>query len=429
MFELSQIRNYLVFGSNNNKRVETTTMQSNKLRMAIRATAAVAVFGVAGQAGAVSFSAGDYDVHVYGYARMNASYDVDSDQALSTRSGSFEDLAGNDDAPDGHFGADAVQSRLGFKTVSPEGVSVTVEGDFRPGNLRLRHAFGEYNGVLMGQTWSNFNSFVGNTSTLDFDSLPGLAGLQGRVAQARYTTGPFSVSLEDPQASLVGASVSSGGTPVLDGSGNQAVDANGDPVFVGRTTTSTQKDSMPALTARMEDSAGGLSYSAAVLAHQVGFDDGTNDDTAFGFATFVAAKMALTDMITIQGTLSYTDGANSYLYRSGENFGAASAYVNGNSLETISGYGGSIGAGLNLGGGRSINIGYGYVEVDWDDAVDDGIDVADESEKNQAVMANYQWTPVKNVMMGVEYQFLKRENVDGTDGDASRVLFAAQYNF
>src|SRR5690554_3356035 len=402
MFELSQIRNYLVFGSNNNKRVETTTMQSNKLRMAIRATAAVAVFGVAGQASAVSFSAGDYDVSVYGYARMNASYDVDSDQALSTRSGSFEDLAGNDNAPDGHFGADAVQSRLGFKTVSPEGVSVTVEGDFRPGNLRLRHAFGEYNGVLMGQTWSNFTSFVGNTSTLDFDSLPGLAGLQGRVAQARYTTGPLSFSLEQPQNSLI------------------------DPAGADADT----KDGMPAITARFEESQGGLSYSAALLAHQVGYDTGAIDDDAFGFATFVAAKMALTDMITLQGTLTYTDGANSYLYRSGENFGAASAYVDGSgSVETLSGSGGSVGAGINLGGGRSINIGYGYVEVDWDDAVDDGVGVGGESEKNQAVMANYQWTPVKNVMMGVEYQFLKRENVDGSDGDANRILFAAQYNF
>ena len=56
MFELSQVRNYLVFGSNNNKRVETTTMQSNKLRMAIRATAAVAVFGVAGQASALRWT-------------------------------------------------------------------------------------------------------------------------------------------------------------------------------------------------------------------------------------------------------------------------------------------------------------------------------------------------------------------------------------
>src|SRR5690554_1170040 len=231
-----------------------------------------------------------------------------------------------------------------------------------------------------------------------------MAGLQGRVAQARYTTGPLSFSLEQPQNSLI------------DPAGNDA----------------DTKDGMPAITARFEESQGGLSYSAAVMAHQVGYDDGANDDSAFGFATFVAAKMALTDMITLQGTLTYTDGANSYLYRSGENFGAASAYVDGSgSVETLSGYGGSIGAGINLGGGRSINIGYGYVEVDWDDAVSDlgAAAVADQSESNQAIMANYQWTPVKNVMMGVEYQFLKRENVDGTDGDASRILFAAQYNF
>lgn len=393
-------------------------MQSNKLRMAIRSTAAVAILGVAAQANAISFETGGYETSIYGYARLNASYDIDSDQALSTRSGSYDGLVGNDDAADGHFGADAVQSRIGLTTTTPEGVKMTVEGDFRGGNLRLRHAFGEYNGVLMGQTWSNFTSFVGNTSTLDFDSLPGLAGYQGRVAQARYTTGPLSFSLEDPQNSIItGALV---GTP---------------PSTPGTVAVDT-KDSLPAVTARLQDSQGGLSYSAAILAHQVGYDTGSTDDSSMGFATFGALKLALSDMITIQGTLSYTDGANSYLYRSGDNFGAASAYVDANGdVETISGYGGSIGAGFNLGGGRSINVGYGMVQVDWDDAEDDAAAaglagaVADQSETNSAVMANYQWTPVKNVMMGVEYQFLKRENVSGDDGDASRLLFAAQYNF
>ncbi|AZT85916.1 hypothetical protein EHN06_17025 [Marinobacter sp. NP-4(2019)] len=375
--------------------------------MAIRATAAATILGVSAQANAVSFNAGDYDVSLYGYGRLNASYDIDSNQALSTRSGSYSGLVNNDDAPDGHFGADAFQSRIGLVTTSPQGVKVNVEGDFRGsggGSLRLRHAYGEYNGVLMGQTWSNFTSFVGNTSTLDFDSLPGVAGYQSRTAQARYTSGPLSISLEDPQSSFLSG------------------DAN-----------AIQKDALPALTARLQDSADGLSYSAAVLVHQVGYDDGDNDESAAGFATFVAAKMALSDMITVQGSLSYTDGANSYLYRSGDNFGAASAYVDvDGDVETISGYGGSVGAGINLGGGRSINIGYGMVEVDWDDAEDDALFaalVADQSETNSAVMANYQWTPVQNVMMGVEYQFLKRENVSGDDGDANRLLFAAQYNF
>lgn len=380
-------------------------MQSNKLRLAIRATAAAAVFGVASQAGAVSFEAGGYDMAVYGYARFNASYDIDSNQALSTRSGSYAGLANNDNAPEGHFGADAFQSRIGVKATSPEGVLVNIEGDFRGnggGSLRLRHAYGSYNGVLAGQTWSNFTSFVGNTSTLDFDSLPGNAGYQSRTPQVRYTTGPLSISLEDPQYS-----------------------------FVTAQANAISKDGLPTVTARLEDSAGGLSYSAAVLAHQIAYDDGTNDESAMGFATFVAAKMAVTDMITIQGALNYTDGANSYLYRSGDNFGAASAYVDlaTGDVETISGYGGTIGAGISLGGGRSINIGYGMVEVDWDDAQAAGVAVGDQSETNSAIMANYQWTPVKNVMMGVEVQNLNRENVDGSDGDANRILFAAQYNF
>jgi len=376
-------------------------MQSNKLRMAIRSTAAVAILGVAAQANAVSFDAGGYDTSVYGYARLNASYDIDEEVGISTRAGSYDliNTSGSDGAT-GHFGADAVQTRIGVKTTSPEGVSVTVEGDFRGGTLRLRHGFGEYKGVLMGQTWSNFTSFVGNTSTLDFDSLPGLAGLQGRVAQARYTTGPLSFSLEEPSSSILNS-------------------------------TAPEKDSMPAITARLQDSQGGMSYSAAVLAHQVGFDDGSSDESTFGFATFGALKMALTDMVTIQGTLSYSDGANDYLYRSGDNFGAASAYVSGGDVESISGYGGSVGAGFNLGGGRSINIGYGIVEVDWDDAESDlgAATVAGESESNSAIMANYQWMPVKNVMMGVEYARLQRDNVDGSDGDANRILFAAQYNF
>jgi hypothetical protein len=372
-------------------------MQSNKLRMAIRATAAVAVLGMAAPASAVSFDAGGWNTSVYGYARLNASYDIDENVTSSTQSFNYNAInvgAAEDNEATGYFDADAVQSRIGVKTTSPEGVVFNIEGDFRPGTLRLRHAYGSYNGILMGQTWSNFTSFVGSTSTLDFDSLPGLAGYQARTAQVRYTTGPLSLSLEDPKNSIVG--------------------------------TSDAKDGMPALTARIEDKAGNLSYSAAVMAQQLGYDTGTADDSQFGFATFVAAKIALTDMVTVQGTLSYTDGASNYLYRSD----AASGYVDGSGdIETISGYGGSVGAGFNLGDGRSVNIGYGMTQVDIDDAVTDGALLASTNETVSALMANYQWTPVKNVMMGVEYQYGMLEAQNGDDGDASRLLFAAQFNF
>lgn len=373
-------------------------MHSNKLRMAIRSTAAVTMMGVAAQANAVDFEAGGYDMSLYGYARLNASYDIDSNQAspFGTQAATFNGLATNDNDPTGHFGADAVQSRVGIAATTPEGVNIKVEGDFRPGTFRIRHAYGEYNGVLAGQTWSNYNSFTGWTPTLDFDSNPGSAGSFGRSTQLRYTTGPLSVSLEDPAATIIGADA---------------------------------KSSTPAITARVENSAGGLSYTVAGLINQVSSEDGAVDDSQMAFAVFAGAGFAISDMVSIQGAVNFTDGANSYLWHSGSNFYGDSAYANGSDLETISGVGGQIGVSVGLGDGRSVNASYGTTSLDLDDAVADGAVAASEPETNQGVMVNYKWTPVKNVMMGVEYAFLSQETQGGNTGEANRVLFAAQYNF
>jgi hypothetical protein len=376
-------------------------MQSNKLRMAIRATAAVAMLGMVGQANAVSLNVGDdVEASLYGYARLNMSYDLNDNRAVSTRAGSFSPA--NEDI-EGHFGADVQQSRLGVKVKHSSGVAITVEGDFRgsgsgPGSLRMRHAYGEYNGFLAGRTWSNYLSFVGNTPTLDFDSLAGTAGSQDRAEQIRYTTGALSFSLEDP---------SSGG-------------------IAGATN---ERTSAPALTARFEDSADSLSYSTAIVATQVTSDDGVNDESAVGFGVFGALKLKLSDMFAIQGALNFSDGANGYLWRSGSNYYGSSAYMDGNSVETISGYGGTLGVSMNLGDGRSVNLGYGMTTLDLDDAIDAGALTDASAETNQNILLNYMWTPVKNVMMGVEYGYFDQETVAGDSADANRVMFAAQYNF
>lgn len=375
-------------------------MQSNKLRMAIRATAAMAVLSVAGQANAVSLNVGDdVEASLYGYARLNMSYDFNAERATSTRAGKFS--GGNEDI-EGHFGADVQQSRLGVKVKHSSGVMVNIEGDFRgsgsgPGSLRMRHAYGTYKGFLAGRTWSNYLSFVGNTPTLDFDSLAGTAGSQDRSEQIRYTTGAMSFSVEDP-------------------SSQSTVDGTG-------------RISSPAFTARLEDSMDALSYSAAVVASQVTSDDGVNDDSAIGYGAFGAIKLKLSDMFSVQGAINYTDGANGYLWRSGDNYYGASAYMDGNDVETIEGYGGSIGVTMNLGGGRSINVGYGMTTLDLDDAIAASSMTDGAAETNQNVLVNYMWTPVKNVMMGVEYGYFDQETVAGDSTDANRLMFAAQYNF
>ncbi|MCK5866323.1 MAG: DcaP family trimeric outer membrane transporter [Marinobacter adhaerens] len=378
-------------------------MQSNKLRLAIRATAATVVMGVASQASALTLNVGDdTEASLYGYARLNMSYDLDGNRAVSTRAGTFASSANED--VEGHFGADVQQSRLGVKVKHASGVAITVEGDFRgsgngAGSLRMRHAYGEYNGFMAGRNWSNYVSFVGNTPTLDFDSLAGTAGSQDRAEQIRYTTGALSFSLEDPSSQ-----------GVLGAGGNT-------------------RTSAPALTARIQDSADALSYSAAALISQVTADDGTNDDSAMGYAVFGAAKFALSDMISIQGAANFTDGANGYLWRSGSNYFGPSAYVDGNSIETIEGYGFSIGTSVALGGGRSINLGYGTTMLDLDDAIAAGATTNADAESNQNVFLNYMWSPVKNVMFGVEYGYFDQETVAGDSTDANRLMFAAQYGF
>lgn len=377
-------------------------MQSNKLRMAIRSTAAAAMIGVAAQASAVEFDAGGYTANVYGFARAVGAYDIDENVSVNGgKSGNFGAITGAANVSEGHFGMDANTSRLGVSVMTPEDVKMVVEFDFDNSaslDPRLRHAYGEYNGVLVGRNWSNYNSFVGNTPGLDFDSLPGLAGTQSRTEQIRYTTGPLSFSLEQPF--------------------NYPGVAGG-----------ADKTPSPALTAKFAGSEGGFSYAAAVMTKQTAFDNGTTDDTAMGFGAFVAAKIALSEMFSIQGAINFSDGANAYVYRAGGNFGQIDAYNDGGNIETVESVGGALGASMNLGGGRSVNLGYGTAMVDLDDAVLAGQAAATDNDQNTMVFLNYMWTPVKSVKMGVEVNNIATETQGGNDADATRVMYLAQYNF
>jgi hypothetical protein len=249
---------------------------------------------------------------------------------------------------------------------------------------------------------------VGNTSGLDFDGPPGLAGTQSRNEQIRYTTGALSLAIEQPFGSV----------------GN-GVDGNGAP------ETDDTKTGSPILSAKLEDSQGGLSYSAAVMAKQIAYDTGTQDDSAIGYAAFIAGKIMLTDMFSVQGTIGFADGASSYVYRAGGNFGQYDGYVNpaNGDLETVEAYGGALGASMNLGGGRSVNLGYGTATVDLDDAVADSGLSSNTTDTNTMIFLNYQWTPVESVKMGVEFANLETETQGGNDGDANRVMFLAQYSF
>src|SRR5690554_3253390 len=280
---------------------------------------------------AVSFDVDGTRVSVGGFAKLDAIYDFDSDLGSSIQ---FPNIAlDGERAPEGHTNLHAFESRLNVGTVTQTEVGeirTFVEGDFYGaggGQLRLRHAYGEWNGILAGQTWTNFGGFIGLTPTIDFTTPTGNA-LGLRQAQIRYTTGGLSLSLEDP--------------------GNLGGDVN----------TSGQgqaKSSLPDFTARYETGFDKLRVGTSVVLRQLEYyNDATdNEESAFGWGVHLEGAYDLTDVLTVRASVVHGDGIGGYINVAPN----VPAYVDQSTgdVETIKSTGIMLGASYRIGAG-AINL-------------------------------------------------------------------------
>ena len=113
----------------------------------------------------------------------------------------------------------AQTSRFGFETSTPTSAgsfNTRVEADFYAygsGNrnrLRLRHAYGEYGGFLVGQTWSTFMDLDNLPETVDYNGAIGAPF--SRRTMLRYSYGDskagykLTVAVEDPEVQFGGGS-------------------------------------------------------------------------------------------------------------------------------------------------------------------------------------------------------------------------------
>src|SRR5690554_3345470 len=352
-------------------------------------------------------------------------YDVDDDlgNAVSRAAISLDGV----DSSTGHTTMHAYQSRLGFTTSTPVGGSelkTMIEGDFfgsGGGSFRLRHAYGEWNGLLAGQTWTNFGGFLAMHPTIDFTPTPGI-GNAARQAQLRYTVDGFSVALEDPDD--LGGKVAGAFTGTATAPNGTTTPADG------------AKTRLPDLTMRYQGAAGDFNYAASALLRQVRYDStgaagvapanwGSDSATGWGLALEANAKVA--EGVTIRGGVTHGDGIGGYL----EGNPSAPAYVDPTtgSLETIKATGGAASITVAAGPGN-MTLGYGIATADLDDARNANVPGADgANETFEAVHLNYIWSPIRNVTYGVEVGYHTREVADGRDGDAVRVQGMVQYNF
>jgi len=164
----------------------------------------------------------DTSISIYGYAALDATYDlvgtVPPQSAGISMYNSIIDGPGTVPGAyhDHSFELSAQRSRLGFRTTTPTDLGdmqVRVEGDFlgknggsgpsNRGDFRIRQAYGEVGGFLLGQTDSLFVDPAAYPDVVDADMAVGSWTTFTRWAQARYTYSPsknlaLAVSVEDP---------------------------------------------------------------------------------------------------------------------------------------------------------------------------------------------------------------------------------------
>lgn len=162
-------------------------------------------------------------VRLGGYVKADVIYEPDAGNGgVTTQFGSIP-LPGTAAAKrDGEVNVTARQTRLSVQTRTPTGDGETlrtyVEGDFygQDGNklstnstvLRLRQAYGVWNGLLIGQTYSNFEDHDAGIESVEFNNSIGRAnGIRQAMVQYQHTLGPglLSVALESPDGDFQGA--------------------------------------------------------------------------------------------------------------------------------------------------------------------------------------------------------------------------------
>ncbi|MEM1154707.1 MAG: DcaP family trimeric outer membrane transporter [Pseudomonadota bacterium] len=372
------------------------------------------------------------NVQVYGFAMADAIYDfkrVDPNwedtlrvSTIPTQNGLF----GND----GDMIFSVRQSRLGIKgnygpdvTFILEGELFGVGGDEGQTTPRLRHAYGTYKNFGMGQTWSNFMDIDIFPNTIDYWGPTGMVFYRNQ--QARYTfpmgKNEFSVSLEDPGTALtVGR--------FRDTSACDLPDPPPDCESTGSTASELFQayNNLPDLTARYRLNGDFGHYQIAGIVRDLGverIDTGNKiTKTGWGINNSAGIKTWGRDQLKLQ--VVYGKGIGNYMNDGGVDIAPSSGDPETAQAETLPLLG--ISAYYDHYWNEKWSTSFGWSMTDLDTRDGQG---PDEFKKGQIAQINLLHYPLPYLLLGGEFSWGEREDVDGETGTDYRVQFSLKVNF
>ncbi len=374
-------------------------------------------------------------LRIYGFAEVNAVKEFKGDNSGNDYSTAIQYAPINDSTSRTGVGyLTARTSRFGLEASTPTAygpLGIKIEGDFnnepRTGNsavsgsagniytqgwsnsygFRLRQAYGQFGGLLVGQTWSTFMDVDNSPETVDFNGPIGSTFIRQPQIRYAYNTkdvGTFTVALENSVSYLL--------------------DNTGSAVTQGFSK-------LPDLIGRWDKSFDWGSMSVRGVSQEFRVNDGSGMEVSkrgYGLGTTAFVKMRdAKDFLSL--ALTYGEGIGRYFN------GIEGAAFDGNSillervLGLVVGYqykaSDTLRANFVVGAQRNYDNDYtAFARVN-------GLDVGQYGINRRIYQAHvgFIYNPIKNVDLGAEYIFGQRETLAGEKGDMSRVNLSGKYYF
>jgi hypothetical protein len=315
----------------------------------------------------------DYDAHAK-FSRFNIGIDNVSDSG--DKAGAFLEM-------------DFFGNALGNQT-STNTYGVTV-----------RHAYAYWNSWLAGQTWSNFMDTSALPDSVDFIG-PTDGVIFVRQAQVRYTTGGFSVSLENPETTVI---------------------PNG-----GGGASASDRGAVPDLTLRYGWKGSWGTFGIGALFRSLDIDRAATSsaaaisDSEGGYAFTVGGKWNLGSNDDLRYQVTAGDGMSRYIGLGVTGDAALSADGN---LDAIGGFAGYLAWRHVFSSQVRMNL--IYARSQYDNPIDlTGTAV---NKSVQSFRANIFYSPMPKLDVGIELMRAKRELESGVDGSLTRLPFTTKYSF
>ena len=387
------------------------------------------------------WSVGNTDVNLGGMVKLSSIYDAGPSTGDAVNMTTLP-IKGVDTAAakSGNFRMHGRASNVNFGTLTQTGkgdVKTFVEFDFYGNNsftasdrngpgqvsayaLRLRHAYGEYQGWLAGQTWSNFNDLESLAATVDDTGVTGESII--RQAQLRYTkefnpNWRLAVAAENPSTDYTDATTL---TRYDGGSGGSGV------------------QSMPDLTFNVRykvEGRGHLSFRGLfrrLVTKNLSSDTGgayTGKANAYGFGLSGRVYTVGKDSFFAQANAG--DGIGRYIY---DGYGMAAAFsAAAKKFQKQRAYGILVGYEHFWRENLRSNVAVGQTRIRTDSLIPivapTAAGATRATSKMQQAFINLMYKPVASVEVGVEYGHFKRTTVDDKNGTGDRVQMGVTYKW